>query len=317
MEQNPIIDGLLGLCVGDALGVPVEFKSRDELKRDPVTDMIGNGTHHQPPGTWSDDSSLTFCLAESLCHAIDLHDLAERFCRWNDDGYWAPYGSVFDIGITTREAIFRLKHGIEPIEAGGNDENSNGNGSLMRILPLAYVVRNWKSPDQKYTLTHNVSALTHAHPRSQMACAIYIDMVLHLLQGASPRVAYEAVKRDIPAYYQQKPYSHEFPHFSAILQDNIAEYQEAEIQSSGYVVHTLEASFWCLLNSSSYAETILKAVNLGGDTDTTGAVAGGLAGIYYGAGKIPTSWLEQIARKDDIVNLARRLYAKCYGSLEK
>jgi ADP-ribosylglycohydrolase len=313
MRQNPVLDGLLGLCVGDALGVPVEFKSRDQLKHHPVTDMLGYGTHHQPPGTWSDDSSLTLCLAESLCQGLDLNDLAERFCRWLDDGYWSPYGSVFDIGIATREAIFRLKHGTEPVEAGGIDEYSNGNGSLMRILPLAFYVQNFDSLEHKFSLVHDVSALTHAHPRSQMACAIYVQMAIHLLHGASPRMAYEAMKRDIPAYYDSEPYLQELPHFYAILQDNIAEYQEAEIQSSGYVVHTLEASLWCLLNYTSYPETVLAAVNLGEDTDTTGAVAGGLAGIYCGSDQIPETWINRLARKDDIADLAHRLYVKCYG----
>ncbi len=312
MQCNPVADGLFGLCVGDALGVPVEFKSRDQLQQYPVTDMIGYGTHHQPPGTWSDDSSLALCLAESLCNGVNLHHIAKTFCCWLDDGFWTPYGQVFDIGIATREAIFRLKHGTEPIEAGGKGEHSNGNGSLMRILPLAYVVRNLDTPGQKYSLIHDVSALTHAHPRSQIACSIYIDMALHLLDGASPRMAYETIKRDISAYYQHDPYCHELPHFSAILQENIAEYQESEIQSSGYVVHTLEAGFWCLLNSSSYAETVLKAVNLGEDTDTTGAVVGGLAGIYYGFDRIPTTWIAKIARKDDIMGLAQRLYATFY-----
>lgn len=312
-QPNSVLDGLFGLCVGDALGVPVEFQSRDQLKHHPVSDMIGYGTHHQPPGTWSDDSSLTFCLAESLCGGFDLHDIANKFCCWLDDAYWTPYGNVFDVGIATREAIFRLKHGTELIEADGIDEYSNGNGSLMRILPLAYYVQNADSLEQKFSCIHDVSALTHAHPRSQMACGMYVQTALHLLRGASPRMAYEAMKRDILTYYDSKPYLQELPHFSAILKDNIAEYQEAEIQSSGYVVHTLEASLWCLLNYSSYAETVLAAVNLGEDTDTTGAVVGGLAGIYYGSDQIPATWIDRLARKDDIADLAHRLYMKYYG----
>lgn len=310
MPSNPVVNGLLGLCVGDALGVPVEFMSRAELSRHPVTDMMGYGTHQQPAGTWSDDSSLTFCLAESFCDGLDLHDAAERFCRWLDDGYWTPHGTVFDIGIATRQAILRLKSGINPIEAGGTDERSNGNGSLMRILPVAYVVRHLETPEQKYALIHAVSALTHAHPRSQLACAIYVEIALRLLQGDSPQTAWKAVQQTIPAYYQHDPYSSELTHFSAILQENLADYQESRIHSSGYVVHTLEASVWCLLNSSSYAETVLKAVNLGDDTDTTGAVAGGLAGMYYGMEQIPSRWLETLVRKDEILDLARRLHAK-------
>lgn len=145
-----------------------------------------------------------------------------------------------------------------------------------------------------------------------MACAMYVQMAIHLLQGASPRMAYEAMKQEILTYYGSEPYLRELPHFSAILQDNITEYQEAEIQSSGYVVHTLEASLWCLLNHTSYTETVLAAVNLGEDTDTTGAVAGGLAGIYYGTDQIPEVWLNCLARKHDIIELAHRLYARCY-----
>jgi len=127
-------------------------------------------------------------------------------------------------------------------------------------------------------------------------------------------MAYEAMRRDISAYYDSESYRRELPHFSAILQDNIAGYQEAEIQSSGYVVHTLEASLWCLLNYTSYAETVLAAVNLGEDTDTTGAVVGGLAGIYYGTDQIPKTWINRLARQEDIADLAHRLYARCYSA---
>lgn len=312
MQHNKIVDGFFGLCVGDALGVPVEFTSRQSLKTLPVSEMIGYGTHRQPPGTWSDDSSLAFCLAESLCHGFDLHDLSKRFCQWLDNGYWTPHGVVFDIGNATHQAIDRLRQGIAPTAAGGNSEFSNGNGSLMRILPLAYYLENETDSDKKFAMIHDVSALTHGHPRSQMACGIYVQFAINLLHGDTPRSAYQNMREIIKAAYVKPPYSNELRHFSRMLDDNIASYAEESIESSGYVIDTLEASLWCLLKYGSYAETVLAAVNLGKDTDTTGAVAGGLAGIAYGFEQIPAAWVEQIARKDDIIELANRLYTKIH-----
>ncbi len=312
MTSNKVLDGLFGVCVGDALGVSVEFTSRDTLKEHPVTDMIGYGTYNQPPGTWSDDSSLTFCLAESLCQGFDLQDIADKFCQWLDEAYWTPYEMVFDVGIATRKAISRLKWGTTPTKAGGKDEYSNGNGSLMRILPLAYYVEHIQNLDEKFITIHDVSAVTHAHPRSQMACSIYLQIALNLLQGDLPKQAYKKMKDTIEKYYVHEPYTRELPHFSRILKEDISKYSEDKILSSGYVIHTLEASLWCLLNNTSYQDTVLAAVNLGEDTDTTGAVAGGLAGILYGFGNIPTSWVDQIARKEDIIELANRLYTQIY-----
>jgi ADP-ribosylglycohydrolase len=312
MTSNKVLDGLFGLCVGDALGVPVEFTSRDSLKEHPVNDMIGYGIYNQPPGTWSDDSSLAFCLAESLCQGFDLHDIANKFCLWLDEAYWTPYDMVFDVGIATRKAISRLKHGMNPTKAGGKDEYSNGNGSLMRILPLAYYVEHIQDLDQKFRIIHNVSAVTHAHPRAQMACSMYIQIALNLLHGDPPKHAYKKMQATIENYYMHKPYIQELSYFSGILKEDISEYSEDEILSSGYVIHTLEASLWCLLNNTSYKDTVLAAVNLGDDTDTTGAVAGGLAGIHYGFENIPSAWVDQIARKEDIIELANRLYARIY-----
>lgn len=179
MKRNKVLDGIFGVCVGDALGVAVEFTPRSTLKEEPVTDMIGHRTpHFQPPGTWSDDSSLMLCLADSLCHGLDYHDMADRFCRWYHEGYWTPHGTVFDVGGATRIALLRLKQGVEPTQAGGTGEYDNGNGSLMRILPLAYYVRTISDMNTRFSLIHNASAITHAHPRSKMACGIYIQFAV-------------------------------------------------------------------------------------------------------------------------------------------
>ncbi|MBD2342756.1 ADP-ribosylglycohydrolase family protein [Anabaena subtropica] len=305
------LSGLMGLCVGDALGVPVEFTSRAELVKSPVTKMLGYGTWNQPPGTWSDDSSLTFCLAESLCRGYSLDAIAHSFWRWYKQAYWTPRGEIFGIGESTHAVIMRLKQGISPLHAGGISEMSNGNGSLMRILPMAYCHKNLTFPELIQRV-HEVSGITHAHRRSQMSCGIYISVAVEMLQGADILTAYLQGLENIQKIYSTEEYIREQPHFHRVFSGEIAQLPEAEINSGGYVIDTLEASLWCLLNSSSYSEAVLKAVNLGGHTDTTAAVTGGLAGIYYGMEYIPQQWVNQIARKQDIINLANRFAAAVY-----
>ncbi|MBD2357372.1 ADP-ribosylglycohydrolase family protein [Tolypothrix sp. FACHB-123] len=306
------LSGLMGLCVGDALGVPVEFTSRAERVQSPVTTMQGYGTWNQPPGTWSDDSSLTFCLAESLCRGYSLDAIANSFWRWYKAAYWTPRGQLFDIGNTTHAAIMRLKQGILPREAGGKIENTNGNGSLMRILPMAYCHK-ILTYNELISRVHDVSAITHAHARSRMACGIYITIAVALLEGADPEIAYLQSLEKIQAIYSLREYLLEKPHFARIYSGEIQKLPVEEINSGGYVIDTLEAALWCLLNSSSYSQAVLTAVNLGGDTDTTAAVTGGLAGIYYGIENIPQAWINQIARKQDIINLATRFAAAVYN----
>ncbi len=297
-----ILGGLWGAVVGDALGVPVEFKTRDEVRRDPITGMRGYGTFNLPAGSWSDDSSLLLCTADSLCHGYDLDDMASRFMRWYSEGLWTPYGNAFDIGNATRSAISRLNRGVSPEQAGGDSEGDNGNGSLMRIIPAAvcfYTIR----IEEFIQRVHAISSITHRHPRSLMACGIYCLIARSLIEGKTPIDAYrEAIDRasDI---YDRDPFRQELHHFRRILGGKIGSLPEETINSSGYVIDTLEASLWCLLNTGSYGEAVLRAVNLGHDTDTTGCVTGGLAGIYYNKTSIPGEWLDVIARRDDIDTL--------------
>jgi ADP-ribosyl-[dinitrogen reductase] hydrolase len=308
-----VLDGLFGLCVGDALGLPVQFEPRGKRKLNPVTDMFGYGAFHMPPGTWSDDSSLTFCLAESLCSGYNLNDIADKFCSWLYEGYFTPFKRSFDVGNSTRWSINRLKNGADPLKSGDTDEQSNGNGSLMRILPLAYFLEN-EVLTKRFKIVHEVSSITHSHPRAQIACGIYVTLAINLLKGNNPRTACENMKKTILQHYSEEPYSKELQHYSRILMDDIAQFDEDKIRSGGYVVETLEASIWCFLNHRSYKDTLLTAVNLGDDTDTTGAVAGGLAGIYYGFNDIPKEWVDQIAKREEIISLADRLKKRLYGA---
>lgn len=318
-QRNFAKDILFGVAVGDALGVPVEFKDRGYLKQFPVTDMIGYGTHNQPPGTWSDDSSLTFCLAESLCKGYDMVDLSQQFIRWREYGHWTPHREVFDIGIATSDAILKLKRGVSHLTSGGTDEQSNGNGSLMRILPLAlYLVD--KDIQTRFEKTQEVSTITHGHIRSVLACFIYLEYTLCLIKGLDKWKAFEQMRDIVNQFLDENSVcsDEERRKFYRVLGHSSTEfgmepiymYEEAQVYSSGYVLHSLEAGFWCLLNSDSYSETVLKAVNLGKDTDTTAAIAGGLAGLVYQFEQIPEKWVNALARVGDIHALAEKLALK-------
>ncbi|MBS0027740.1 ADP-ribosylglycohydrolase family protein [Chitinophaga sp. 22321] len=307
--MDQIKAALFGLAVGDALGVPVEFRERDSLSKSPVTDMRGYGSHNQPPGTWSDDSSLAFCLADALTVGFDLSLIAQNFVNWRYHQFWTPHGEVFDIGITTSEAIYRLKNGAAPATAGGFYEDENGNGSLMRILPLLFYHRN-KPVEERFELTKLVSSITHGHMRAVIACFYYLEFARLILGGKNKLEVFLSLQQTLPGFIQQVGiHPGEIAKFNRLLKEDLQFAPESTISSGGYVLHTLEASIWCILTTDNYTDAVLKAVNLGRDTDTTGAVTGGLAGLIYGLDGIPGKWINQLARRKDIDMLAERMAA--------
>lgn len=300
-------DILFGVAVGDALGVPVEFKSRRIIAEQPITDMIGFGTYNLPAGTFSDDSSLTFCLAEALTQEFSLQTIGNNFVAWLYNNYWTPRGIVFDVGIATSQAIKRIQKGCNPELAGGVDISDNGNGSLMRILPLLVYIKN-KQIAERYQITKQVSSITHGHIRSVIACFYYLEFARQIANGIDRFQVYKNLQTDISEFLNSLSINpNEIKLFDRLLKGNIFELTENQIFSSGYVLHTLEASIWCLLTTQNYKTATLQAVNLGEDTDTTGAVTGGLAGLHYGFESIPETWVQQLARKDDIEDLTNRL----------
>lgn len=308
MRQLNIIKSVLfGVALGDAIGVPVEFMGREEIRRNPVTDMIGFGTYQQPAGTFSDDTSLTLCLAEALTEKFDCDIIALYFVKWFYENYWTARGNVFDIGGTTRVAIERFASGTDVQKSGCYDIYSNGNGSLMRIAPLLFYINN-KPILERFEITKQVSAITHGHIRSVMACFYYLEFARYLSLGKDKFEIYKKLQDEITSFFNSLSINQsEISLFHRLLKQNIDQLKEEEINSSGYVIDTLEASIWCLLTTNDYESAILKAVNLGRDTDTTGAVTGGLAGLLYGYESFPKRWLEQLARRDDIEDLAKRL----------
>lgn len=244
---------------------------------------------------------------------LDLADLAQRFVRFLDHAYMTPAGEVFDIGMSTASAIQRLRSGVPPEEAGGDSEADNGNGSLMRILPVA--LRFYRESDAQLAKhAHSASALTHRHPRSKLACGYISVFAKHLIGGDSPKMAYQRANAFANAHYRIGIWESELPLFARAFSGNIAELPREVVPSSGYVIHTLEASLWCLLTTGSYQEAVLRAVNLGGDTDTTACVTGGLAGLYYGLTQVPEPWRRALARAEDLEDLFARFVARVLSS---
>lgn len=314
MTLDSIRGSLLGLSAADALGVPYEFKSRTEMKKNPALDMTGFGTHGQPAGTWSDDSSLSFCLAETLAEGFDLRLLAEKCLAWKENAYWTAHGSVFDIGITTSSSISRYEKSRNPYTCGASGERENGNGSLMRILPLIFYIRGMDA-DDRFSTVREVSSLTHSHIVSVLSCFIYTEYALHLLIGNDRYSSYSTVKSFINKYIKDRKICGEetLHFFKRILGERsvpVFELEESSIRSSGFVVDTLEASLWAFLSTENYKDAVLRAVNLGDDTDTTACVTGGLAGLYYRTEGIPENWLSLLSRRKEIENLSERLFEK-------
>ena len=313
---------ILGFTVGDALGVPGEFKSRTKMKESPITDMIGFGTHNQPAGTWSDDSSMVIAtmewLGEMENNNADYTLLMDKFTDWLINGKYTPYGETFDRGISTSAAINNYRKGVAPLKCGGQTEWDNGNGSLMRILPAALWCAKSLATDEMCgtEFIYELSALTHGHLRSKMGCLIYAKLIADLL-FACDKNKMEVVKKSMAAckgffdceddkdvFYEKNAYARLWD------VETFQKLDENDIKSSGYVVHTLEAAIWCFLNTDNYADCVLKAVNLGDDTDTVGAVAGGLAGIYYEMEEIPEKWLNLLARREWIIEKCHLAYNK-------
>lgn len=306
--ENVVKAGIFGVCIGDALGVPVEFKTRETLKSFPVEDMREFGSWNQPKGTWSDDSSLTLCIAEQLTKGYDLEKIGESFVKWVKYGHWTAHGRLFDIGGTTRHSIARLIKGESARFSGNIFEEDNGNGSLMRTLPLAFYLKDEENIEKLYQTVKEVSSITHGHFRSVFACFVYVIFAIELIKGKNKEESYYHTQKTALEFGEIQCFNpKEIQLFDRVLKNKISKYNKDTISSGGYVLHSLEASLWCFLNSESYAEAVLKAVNLGEDTDTTGAITGGIAGIYYGFENIPEEWISVLARKEDIENLCIKL----------
>jgi ADP-ribosylglycohydrolase len=295
-------NSLYGFIVGDAMGVPVEFEDREKLINKPVTSMLGYGSHDVEAGVYSDDTSMTLATMDSIIKQngiINYNDIADKFCNWVNNNEYTATNKVFDIGMTTKYALIKyFNNKIDATMCGGTNINENGNGSLMRMLPIALYCfyKNIKGDNEIFTLVKNSSSITHAHDISILGCYIYVRYVISLLETKNKISSYNFIKKlDYSMFIEEVKLE-----YSRILFSDISTLNINDINSSGYVVNTLEAVFWIILNCSNYNESIIGAINLGGDTDTIGAITGSIAGILYGYDNISKRWISKLKNKDYI-----------------
>ncbi len=300
--SNRIEGGLIGLLVGDALGVPYEFHAPSDI---PPPEQIefqppsGYARAHRsvPPGTWSDDGAQALCLLASLleCGRFDADDFGHRLVRWQDEGYLAVGSHVFDIGITTNKALAAIKSGVPPREAGPSGQYDNGNGSLMRVLPLAL----WHSGTDAELVrdAHDQSRVTHGHVRSQVCCALYCLWARRILENA--HAPWEEATSALRGIYQGTEALME-------LEQSVRPDALSPGTGSGYVVDSLRSARWVMQNAG-YEPVVKAAIALGNDTDTTACIAGGIAGLLWGTPNIPTRWRDALRGQELVKPLLANL----------
>lgn len=303
-RYDRIAGGLYGLLIGDALGVPYEFHPPNALPPPEQIDMqppasFPRSHSNVPPGTWSDDGALALALLDSLltCDRLDLEDFALKIRKWYEQGAYTPDGIVFDAGIQTVKAIQTLQSGIPPYRSGPAGEYDNGNGSLMRVLPLAL----WHTGDDRALVadTHMQSLPTHGHLRAQICCALYCLWARYELVGDSDAWATATQRlREIYGNGQAR----------IELETHIRPDDPAPGEGKGYVVDTLRSARWAVRQGGDYASIVRAAIRLGYDTDTTACVAGGIAGIRYGLSGIPEGWRRQLRGQELVQALLARLW---------
>ena len=295
-REERFLGCLLGLAAGDALGTTVEFKPRGTFK--PLTTMTGGGPFGLAPGQWTDDTSMALCLAASLTgrKTFDPTDQMERYSRWRDEGYFSSTGRCFDIGVTTNAALSRYQYS-KNANAGSTDPASAGNGSIMRLAPIPmFYLPDFEAIEQYAAQS---SLTTHGVPECVDACRLFGRIIGRALMGQSME---EVLFADASTFRGQE-------RIVALARGDYRNKAAAQIRGTGYVVHSLEAALWCFLQGGDFEQAILMAANLGDDADTTAAVCGQVAGAYYGVRGIPADWLEKLALRETIADLAKQLCA--------
>ena len=290
--RDRAVGALLGLAVGDAVGTTLEFKARATYPA--LTDMVGGGPFGLKSGQWTDDTAMALALADSLQQdpTLDARDLMRRFVDWHQQGTYSCTGRCFDIGITTRQALARWQKTGDPM-AGSTDPMSAGNGSLMRLAPVA--IRHFNNRPMLRDVAARQSRTTHAAPEAVEACVDYAEILADAIAGARPSDALRA---------RHEGYAGKI---DSILQGSWRGKSRKDIRASGYVAHSLEASLWSVGRTGTYRAAVLLAANLGEDADTTGAITGQLAGALYGVKGIPAEWRKKLAWSDRLLETATAL----------
>lgn len=283
---------LLGLAVGDALGTTLEFSRRDSHPLH--TQMVGGGVFNLKPGQWTDDTAMALALADSLisCRGFDAKDLMQRFVRWYRHGEYSCTGRCVDIGLATRAALVHYELTGDPY-AGSTDPYSAGNGSLMRLAPVALFALD--DEDRALQIAADQSRTTHAAKPCVEACQFFVSLLRAAILGKRGTIAHaRQLGRNYPAIHH-------------VTDRNWNQRDRDDIVSGGYVISTVEAALWSVTRTGSFEEALILAVNLGQDADTVGAVTGQLAGAIYGASSIPLRWRARLAWQSKIDDTARQL----------
>lgn len=321
LNSDGMKTSILSFVLGDVLGLAIQFITRQSLEKklqnNSILEIIKNSNSNIPLGTWSDDTSLTLCTMASIVETktINLKNISEKFCQWFQFGYMTPYGKAFDIGRTTFQTIVSAIENNRPILIGADRKDNNGNGSLMRILPVTmYCYAKKMNKSEIFETVKNISSLTHAHPISIIGCYIYTMVIFMILDGGDKEFILSSLK-ELKNHFP-KEYEPFLAEYDDIFSGKFVNKKAEEINAYGYVKDTLEAALWGFFNSHFIEDCILKILSLSGDTDTNGAVGGGLCGLYYGLRglHIGSNIIEQndlsdlIVKKDDIIELSDKFF---------
>ena len=306
---------LVGLAVGDALGAAIEFRSPGSFE--PVTEYRTGGPHNLNIGEWTDDTSMALALADSLKEGWDLNDQAERYCAWLEEGRYSVNGWCFDIGSTTRQALERFMECKDATESGLIEARASGNGGIMRIAPVAIRYCQELNTSELFQRGVEASAVTHASEMCKSAAGFMSIMLQSLLNGVSRETVlddgwYDKVRNGFPKLPDLHPSIYKISQGSYKTKKpadpkNWWPGQDNVIQGSGFVVQSLEAALWAFWKAQDFKEAVLAGVNLGEDSDTTGAICGQFAGAYWGESGIPQEWIDGLARKDMIEDALKGL----------
>ncbi|MEI7733526.1 MAG: ADP-ribosylglycohydrolase family protein [Verrucomicrobiota bacterium] len=307
MNTNERFRGaLLGLATGDAMGTTLEFEPPDTFS--PIRAMLGGGPFRLKPGEWTDDTSMALCLGTSLveCRGFDPRDQMQRYLRWRDEGYLSSNGRCFDIGTTCSSALSQFEHSGEPF-SGTTGSQRAGNGCIMRLAPIPLAFAN--DPVLAIQRAADSSRTTHGAATCIDACRYFGGLLVAAVNGVSKEVLMSSNFSPVPGLWEQSPLH---PKIAAIAEGSFKRRNPPDIRGTGYVVQSLEAALWAFWNSDNFHDGCLKAVNLGDDADTTGAVYGQIGGAYYGESGIPEEWREKLAKRQTIEELADRLFALAF-----
>lgn len=290
---------ILAVAIGDALGVPYQFEDREFLSNSPITKMDGYKTFRVPKGTWSDDTSLTLASLDSLSFGFSLDDLMLRYSQWYHFGDYTPFHKSFDVGKTTKDAIYRFDHGTKAELCGGTLEINNGNGALMRITPLAIFLLN--KYENNYVLNeevaeyiHKFTSITHRTTKSMIASGILANVIIRLYNSPDKKTMKNAIGEALTFYRNQIEFAGVIEEFAHLGNSDFYKQNSEAINASGYVLDTLNVVFWCLFNSSNYRNATLLAVNFGMDADTIASITSMIATILFSPVTFPADWINDL-----------------------